>query len=215
MRGLWRIERKLRAEGLTRIAGVDEAGCGPLAGPIVAAAAMLPPGCRLPGLADSKLLNAGKRDRLFELIQKKATAVGIGIADARTVDRVNVYRAARHAMGVAAGQLDPPAEMLLVDGRGLASCSVPQRTVVGGDRICGSIAAASIIAKVVRDRIMLEIHERYPGYGFARHKGYGTREHRMRLSELGPCPEHRLSFAPVREMLQGRLWLEGRAGRQP
>lgn len=205
---MWRIERKLRAEGFTHIAGVDEAGCGPLAGPIVAAAAVLPAGCRLPGLADSKLLSAADRERLFELIERKATAVGIGIADVQTVDRLNVYRAARYAMGLAVGKLDPPAEMLLVDGRGLASSSLPQQTVVGGDRICGSIAAASILAKVVRDRLMVELDERYPGYGFAQHKGYGTREHRARLSELGPCPEHRLSFAPVREILQGRLSLE-------
>ena len=204
-RGLWRTERRLRAEGLRLIAGVDEAGRGPLAGPVVAAAAVVPIPCRLPGLADSKLLSAGQRERLFELIQRRAISIGIGVADVRMVDRLNVLRATHFAMRQAIAQLDPEPELALVDGRGLPEAPVPQRGVVRGDRLCGSIAAASIVAKVVRDRLMAELDERYPEYGFGQHKGYATPYHLARLRELGPCPEHRMSFAPVREALQGRL----------
>lgn len=205
--GLWRTERKLRAEGFAYIAGMDEAGRGPLAGPVVAAAAILPIPCRLPGLADSKLLRAAARERLFELIQREAVSIGIGVAEARLVDRLNVLRATYLAMRQAIAQLEPRPELVLVDGRGLPGTPVPERAVLRGDRLCGSIAAASIVAKVVRDRLMAELEERYPGYGFGRHKGYATAYHLARLCELGPCPEHRLSFAPVRAALQGRLGL--------
>lgn len=205
MKGLWRTERELRAQGFIHIAGVDEAGCGPLAGPVVAAAAVFADSCRLPGLADSKLLKAEARERLFELIHRKALCVGVGIADARMVDRLNVLSASHLAMHEAIKQLEPQPDLLLVDGRGLPGVSLPQRAIVKGDRSCASIAAASIVAKVVRDRLMVELDEQYPGYGFAHHKGYGTKEHLARLFEHGPCPEHRRSFAPVRAALQGRL----------
>jgi len=201
------MERRLRAEGFACIAGVDEAGRGPLAGPVVAAAAILPLRRRLPGLADSKLLSAAARERLFELIRRQAVSIGIGVAEARLVDRLNVLRATYQAMREAIAQLEPCPELVLVDGRGLPEAPTPQRGIVGGDRVCGSIAAASIVAKVVRDRLMAELEQRYPGYGFARHKGYATPYHLARLRELGPCPEHRLTFAPVREVLQGRLGL--------
>jgi len=208
MWGRWRTEEALRAGGFVRIAGVDEAGRGPLAGPVVAAAAMLPRGCRLPGLNDSKLLTAAGRERLFELIVRRAVSIGVGIADARMIDRLNVLEATRLAMKEAVEQLEPQPDVVLVDGWEVPDWAVPQRALVGGDRTCGSIAAASVVAKVTRDRMMRDLGELYPGYGFGQHKGYLTRQHEERLQELGPCPEHRLSFAPVRALFQGRLPLE-------
>ena len=208
MRGLWTTERELRRQGFVRIAGVDEAGRGPIAGPVVAAAAIFDGSCRLPGLADSKLVKPADRERLFDLIYSKAVCVGVGIADARMVDRLNVLQATHFAMSEAIRQLQPTPDLLIVDGRGLPGATLPQRAIVGGDRTCASIAAASIVAKVTRDRMMLELNEMYPGYAFGRHKGYGTREHLARLMELGPCPEHRRSFAPVAAARQGRLPLE-------
>ncbi len=202
---LWRTERGFRTQGFTSIAGVDEAGRGPLAGPVVAAAVMLPVGCRMPGLADSKLLSAGVRERLFGLIRRRAVGVGVGLVDAQTVDRLNVLRASQLAMRRAIAELDPRPDLVLVDGRSLPGVSVAQRAIVGGDRLCASIAAASVIAKVMRDRIMTELGEQYPDYGFGRHKGYATREHLACLRELGPCPAHRRTFAPVRAVLQGCL----------
>ena len=208
MRGLWTTERELWRQGFVRIAGVDEAGRGPIAGPVVAAAAIFDGCCRLPGLADSKLVKPADRERLFDLIYRKAVCVGVGIADSRMVDRLNVLQATHFAMSEAIRQLQPTPDLLIVDGRGLPGATLPQRAIVGGDRTCASIAAASIVAKVVRDRMMVELNEMYPGYGFGRHKGYGTREHLARLMELGPCPEHRRSFAPVAAARQGRLPLE-------
>lgn len=208
MRGLWRAERELRNQGFLRIAGLDEAGRGSIAGPVVAAAAIFDGSCRLPGLADSKLVKPADRERLFDLIHRKAVCVGVGIADARMVDRLNVLKATHFAMSEAIRQLEPRPDLLIVDGRGLPGAALPQRAIVGGDRTCASIAAASIVAKVVRDRMMVELDETYPGYAFGRHKGYGTRVHLQRLMELGPTPEHRRSFAPVRAARQGRLSLE-------
>ena len=210
MWGRWRIEEELRAQGFTRIAGVDEAGRGPLAGPVIAAAGILPPRCKLPGLHDSKLLTAGDRDRLYDLVRRRAISIGVGIADARMIDRMNVLEATRWAMREAIEQLDPQPDLLLVDGRELPGMSTSQRAIVGGDHLCGSIAAASIVAKVMRDRMMAEIHEMYPEYGFRAHKGYATRGHQAKLLELGPCPEHRMSFAPVRALSQGALPLRDR-----
>jgi len=212
MWGRWRIEEALRGEGFARIAGVDEAGRGPLAGPVIAAAAILPPRCRLPGLHDSKLLTADERDRLYELIRKRAVAIGVGIADARMIDRMNVLEATRWAMREAVEQLDPQPDLLLVDGRESLSTMIAQRAVVGGDHLCASIAAASIVAKVMRDRMMGEIDAMYPAYGFRAHKGYGTRDHQAKLLELGPCPEHRMSFAPVKALSQGVLPLQEARG---
>ena len=172
------------------------------------AAAIFDGCCRLPGLADSKLVKPADRERLFDLIYRKAVSVGVGIADSRMVDRLNVLKATHFAMSEAIRQLQPTPDLLIVDGRGLPGAALPQRAIVGGDRTCASIAAASIVAKVVRDRMMVELNEMYPGYAFGRHKGYGTREHLARLKELGPCPEHRRSFAPVAAARQGRLPLE-------
>jgi ribonuclease HII len=208
VRGLWRIEQELRANGAIHIAGVDEAGRGPLAGPVVAAAVMLRPRCRLPGLADSKALSAQQRERLYALIQRRAITIGVAAVDARTVDRMNVLQATFRAMREAILQLQPQPALVLVDGHPLPQAPVPQRNLLQGDRRCGSIAAASIVAKVVRDRIMDEMHELYPGYGFRAHRGYATPQHLACLAELGPCPEHRMSFAPVRALFQERLRLE-------
>ncbi len=207
-RGLWREELALHAEGYRYVGGVDEAGRGPLAGPVVAAAVVLPARVRLPGLADSKLLTPEDRERLYALIRQKAVAVGVGRADVQTIDRINIFRATQQAMREAVGQLWPIPEVLLVDGKSSLSRCVPQRTIVDGDATCACIAAASIIAKVTRDRMMAELDERYPGYGFAQHKGYGTPEHLAQLRARGPCAEHRRSFAPVREVFQGILPLE-------
>jgi ribonuclease HII len=212
MWGRWRIEEELGGEGFARIAGVDEAGRGPLAGPVIAAAAILPTRCRLPGLDDSKLLTPAERDRLYELVRKRAVTIGVGIADARMIDRMNVLEATRWAMQEAVEQLDPQPDLLLVDGRESLNMVIAQRTVVGGDHLCASIAAASIVAKVMRDRMMAEIDAMYPGYGFGAHKGYGTRDHQAKLLELGPCPEHRMSFGPVRALSQSVLPLEESQG---
>jgi ribonuclease HII len=207
VRGLWQTEGELRQQGFEHIAGVDEAGRGPLAGPVVAAAVMLPEGCRLSGLGDSKTLTAKTRERVFELIWERAVAVGVGVAEAGTVDRVNVLEATLLAMRGAIDQLRPRPDMVLVDGRTVPDGVICGRAIVGGDRSCAAIAAASVVAKVARDRMMRELDERYPGYGFVQHKGYATREHLSRLDALGPCPEHRVTFAPVRALVQGRLAL--------
>jgi len=203
--GMWKTELALHAEGYRYVAGVDEAGRGPLAGPVVAAAAVLPPRVRLPGLADSKVLTPEARERLYHLIHQKALAVGVGVADVPTIEAINIHRATLQAMRAAVGQLRPVPHLLLVDGRTPLSRCVPQRAIVDGDATCACIAAASILAKVTRDRMMEELEAQYPGYGFAQHKGYGTREHLARLRALGPCPAHRLSFAPVRLLFQTEL----------
>jgi ribonuclease HII len=208
VRGLWRTERELRGKGFLRVAGVDEAGRGPIAGPVVAAAAVFADGCRLEGLADSKVLRSAERERLFEVIRRKALCIGVGSADARTVDRVNIVGATHLAMREAIGRLQPQPDFLVVDGRRLPGVSIPQMAVVRGDKTCACVAAASIVAKVTRDRMMVELDQRYPGYGFARHKGYGTAEHLARLVELGPCPEHRRCFRPVRAAQHDRLHFE-------
>jgi len=215
VRGRWRAEQGLRAQGFGLIAGVDEAGRGPLAGPVVAAAVILPAGCRLPGLADSKSISAAQRERLCRLIRKRAVSFGIGLVDAATIDEVNILQATYQAMRQAIEELAPPAEALLVDGWELPDAPVPQMALVQGDRSCACIAAASILAKVERDRIMEELDQLYPGYGFAQHKGYGTEEHLLQLSSRGPCPEHRMSFAPVRGWSQRRLPLEATAEEAP
>ncbi len=200
-----RLERALLEEcGAGCVAGVDEAGRGALAGPVFAAAVVLPlddPQLleALRGVRDSKLLSATTRERFFPIICARAVAYGVGQADAATVDRVNILAATRLAMAEAIHTLAPAAAAVLIDGPiRLAAVNLPQRGVVGGDRLSLSIAAASILAKVSRDRYMIALDARYPGYGFARHKGYGTAQHLAALTALGPCPEHRLTFAPLR-----------------
>jgi ribonuclease HII len=204
-RSIWKTEAELHAQGQVHVAGVDEVGRGPLAGPVVAAAVILPPRCRLPGLADSKALTPEQRERLDTLIRRKAVALGLGIVDSQTIDAINIRQATLTAMRLALSQLDPAPYAVLTDGLDLPAPCLPGEAIVDGDATCACIAAASIIAKVARDGMMAELDARYPGYGFAQHKGYGTEEHLAQLRALGPCPEHRMSFAPVREVFQQRL----------
>ena len=188
------VERKYWRKGIRRIAGVDEAGRGPLAGPVVAAAVIFSPGVCILGVDDSKKLTALRREELFELIRQSALDYGVGIVSHEAIDRINVLRATMQAMAEAVSRLSPAPDYLLVDGPSCAPGAVPAKAMVRGDARCFSIAAASIIAKVTRDRIMMEYDRAFPGYGFARHKGYGTPEHLAALRTLGPCEIHRKSF---------------------
>lgn len=187
-------ERALRETGLHWIAGVDEAGRGPLAGPVVAAAVILPAGAWIPGLDDSKRLPAAERERLAAEVRRQASAWAVGVATAAEVDALNVWHATRLAMRRALDALPVRPELVLVDGRPVPELGYPQRAVVDGDATCVSIAAASVVAKVFRDRLMTVLDAAYPQYGFAVHKGYATAAHREALRRYGPCPEHRLSF---------------------
>jgi len=193
---LFALRRRLRREGMLRVAGVDEVGMGPLAGPVVAAAVVLPDRVELPGLDDSKRLLRGERERLAAAIRGQALAIAIGEVWPAELDRLNVYRAGLEAMRRAVAALAPAPEHLLVDARTVPGTAVPQTPIVQGDARDGSIAAASIVAKVHRDAIMRRLDEEHPGYGFARHMGYATREHLAALRRLGPCPVHRRSFLP-------------------
>ena len=191
---LLRLERSLRSGPVRHIAGVDEAGRGPLAGPVVAAAVVFPPEFYLPGVDDSKKLTAAKREELFDRINASALSVGVGIVSHEVIDRLNILNATFRAMHDAVANLTLVPDHLLVDGNMFPGGSVPHTTVVGGDGLCFSIAAASIIAKVTRDRLMCAYDTQFPGYGFASHKGYGTREHRDAIARLGYCAIHRRSF---------------------
>lgn len=192
-------ERALLAEGFLRPAGVDEAGRGCLAGPVVAAAVILDGSRRIQGLQDSKKLNPAERERLYEVIQERALAVSVGSAGHDLVDRLNIHQASLQAMREAVETLPVPADCALVDGMHLPGLRVPHRSLIGGDGVCASIAAASIVAKVTRDRWMQDLHERYPAYNFASNKGYGTEEHLEALAVHGPCPYHRRTFRGVEE----------------
>jgi ribonuclease HII len=196
------FERRARESGFTCIAGLDEAGRGPLAGPVVAAAVVLPEGLLIPGLTDSKQVAEPDRERLFDVIREQALCFGVGIADERTIDEVNILQATIIAMEQALELLEPRPDYLLLDALTLPRVPLPQKPLVKGDCRSHSIAAASILAKVTRDRIMLELHEKYPLYHFQNHKGYGTREHLALLREHGPCDAHRKSFNPVTQMLR-------------
>ncbi len=191
---LWEMERALHQEGVGLVCGVDEAGRGPLAGPVCAAAVILRSGVELPGLNDSKKLTEKKREALFPLIQEKAMAYGIAFATVEEIERMNILAAALLAMDRAIAQLDPAPELALIDGNTTKGISVPARSVVGGDGKVACIAAASVLAKVTRDRLMREIAEQYPQYGFEKHKGYGTKAHYEAIEKYGPSPIHRPSF---------------------
>lgn len=185
------------------LAGVDEAGRGPLAGPVVAAAVILPKGAKLAGLDDSKKLSPQKRMEVFEKIRDVALAIGVGISDIDLIAKVNILWASMYAMREAVLSLSPQPDYLLVDGNVKIQCEVPQVTVVHGDSKSRSIAAASVVAKVIRDHLMLEYHKTYPEYGFDRHKGYGTKYHQDALKRLGPSPIHRKSWVSV---MQAKLF---------
>jgi ribonuclease HII len=193
----YRFERAAWRRGIVRVAGVDEAGRGPLAGPVVAAAVVLPPGGRIAGVDDSKRLVPEERERLFEVIRAGAMAVGIAVVDPLTIDRINILEATRLAMGQALAAMEVEPELVLTDYVAVPGLSCPQRNLVEGDRRSASVAAASIIAKVTRDRIMQEADREYPVYGFGRHKGYPTPEHRLALELHGPCALHRRTFAGI------------------
>jgi ribonuclease HII len=193
----YRFESAAWRRGVSRLAGVDEAGRGPLAGPVVAAAVMLAPGERIRGVDDSKRLDPLERERLFEIIHTRALGVGVAVVDHLTIDRINILQATRLAMARALGALAPEPELVLTDFVEVPGLRCPQRNLVEGDRRSASVAAASIVAKVTRDRIMVEAHREFPLYGFVRHKGYATPEHREALERHGPCPLHRRTFAGI------------------
>lgn len=193
-------ERAARMEGYRVIAGIDEAGRGPLAGPVVAAAVILPAECRLPGLADSKSLDARERQSVYRAVLEKALGVAVGRGEVSEIERLNILRATHLAMYRAAATLYPRPDFLLVDGYPVPGLPFPHRAMVGGDALSVSIAAASVVAKVVRDRLMDELDRIYPRYGFSRHKGYATPEHLAALHRYGPCPAHRLTFRFVRQV---------------
>lgn len=198
-------ERVLQAQGYRYIAGIDEAGRGALAGPVAAAAVILPPRVRgswSSQVRDSKQLTPEKREFLFHHIQKAAVAVGVGLVDCKEVDSRGIVGATRMAMELAVEQLSPAPQFLLIDYLRLPGLKLPQKGITYGDILCFSIACASIIAKVTRDRLMVELDKVHQGYGMARHKGYGTSQHLACLLRLGPSPVHRLTFNPVKEMIE-------------
>ena len=199
--GFFHFEKEARQQGCFFVAGVDEAGRGPLAGPVVAAAVILPDDAELPeGVNDSKKLTAAVRKKLLkEIKENEAIRWSVGIVDAAKIDEVNILNATHLAMKIAVEGLQPDVDYCLVDGLPVHGLPVEHRAIVKGDSRSYSIAAASIIAKETRDDMMAEYDEAYPGYGFAKHKGYGTKAHIEALKELGPCEIHRRSFAPVRE----------------
>jgi ribonuclease HII len=197
-------EKALYSQGYRLVAGVDEVGRGALVGPVVAAAVIMPVGLkkRWRGrVRDSKLLTPAQREVLFVYIMEAALATGIGASPNDEIDAVGIAAATRRAMVAAIGQLDPEPDFILVDYFSIPEIALPQKGVPDGDGLCFSIACASIVAKVTRDRLLVELDRQYPGYGFARHKGYGTREHLDCLRRRGPCPLHRRSFAPVWEIM--------------
>lgn len=200
--GRWVYEEQARSQGYSSIAGLDEAGRGPLAGPVVAAAVILPVGFEETGIRDSKAISPKTRDKSFDKIMSGALAVGVGIVDVKVIDEINILRATHAAMKAALNDLGVAFDYVLVDGLPVQGLPAPSLAIVKGDAKCISIAAASIIAKVTRDRMMLEMDKEFPGYGFAGHKGYCTKEHLEAIDRLGPCPCHRRSFAPVYERIR-------------
>ncbi len=188
------FESKAREDGYRAVAGVDEAGRGPLAGPVVAAAVILPPGYEHPGINDSKKLSSRQRERLYAIIQHDAVSIGVGLSEAPLIDRVNILQATLLAMKEAVLELFPPPDFLLIDGLNRIDLATPQEAIIRGDSQSISIAAASIIAKVSRDRLMEMYHRQFPQYNFLRNKGYGTKEHRAAIVKFGRCKIHRRSF---------------------
>ena len=191
---MWKIEQSHFDKGVKIICGVDEAGRGPLAGPVCAAAVILPPNAEIPGLNDSKKLSDKKRRELYPIIKEQAIAYGIAFADHKEIDEINILQATYLAMERAINQLSVKPELALIDGNRAKDFGIPVETVVHGDSLSASIAAASVLAKVTRDDVMLQMAEEYPGYDFEIHKGYGTKAHYAALTEKGPSPIHRMTF---------------------
>lgn len=202
LRTPWTFERALWAKGFRLVAGVDEVGMGCLAGPVIAAAVILPPEIRIDFVRDSKTLSAHQRERIAAVIQRKALAWAIGEASPREIATLNLHWAAVEAMKRALASLAPPPDFVLSDAYRIPDLSCGHEPVIKGDRKVRSIAAASIVAKVHRDALMADLDRQYPGYGFAVHKGYATRAHKRALKKLGACPIHRPSFEPVRQRLE-------------
>ena len=194
-------EKELYAQGIDLIAGVDEVGRGPLAGPVVAAAVILPKACKIPGLNDSKKIPKSKHKAIYEAVLQNAIAIGIGVKDNHVIDQVNIYEATKLAMMEAIGQLEPQPQHLLIDAMKL-DLPISQTSIIKGDANSLSIAAASIVAKVTRDQMMEEFDREYPGYDFAQNAGYGTANHLAGLYQLGVTPIHRRSFEPVKSMCE-------------
>ncbi len=201
--GLWAFERMLQRHGFPRVAGADEAGRGACAGPLVVAAVVLPPGRRgeVPGLADSKLLTARAREVAYDEVVARALAWSVVVVAPQEVDRIGLHVANVRAMRQAVVRLDPCPSYVLTDGFPIAGLPAPALAVWKGDRVAACVAAGSIVAKVTRDRLLVQLHERWPAYDFAQHKGYSTPEHMAALAEHGPCPEHRFSYVNVRSSL--------------
>jgi ribonuclease HII len=197
-----RYEKIAYHSGYALVAGIDEAGRGPLAGPVMAAAVILPAGLSISGVDDSKKLSPAMREKLFDIIMARALSVGVGIIGPAEIDRINILQATRSAMLAAVHQLTPQPDYLLIDGISTISTEIPQKTIKKGDSLSLSIAAASIIAKVTRDRFMVEMDTTYPGYGFAGHKGYGSAAHMEAIRVLGPSPIHRQTFGGVKEYIK-------------
>ena len=201
LEGMLAYEKECYARGMELIAGVDEVGRGPLAGPVVAAAVILPKGCKISGLNDSKKIPKSKHKEIYEAVLQNAIAIGIGVKDNHVIDQVNIYEATKLAMMEAIGQLDPQPQHLLIDAMKL-DLPISQTSIIKGDANSLSIAAASIVAKVTRDQMMEEFDKEYPGYDFAQNAGYGTAKHLAGLEQLGVTPIHRRSFEPVKTMCE-------------
>ena len=201
LEGMLAYEKELYTQGIQLIAGVDEVGRGPLAGPVVAAAVILPKGCKIPGLNDSKKIPKAKHKEIYEAVLQNAIAIGVGVKDNHVIDQVNIYEATKLAMMEAIGQLEPQPQHLLIDAMRL-DLPIPQTSIIKGDANSLSIAAASIVAKVTRDQMMEEFDKEYPGYDFAQNAGYGTAKHLAGLDKLGVTPIHRRSFEPVKSMCE-------------
>ena len=201
LEGMLAYEKECYARGMELIAGVDEVGRGPLAGPVVAAAVILPKGCKISGLNDSKKIPKSKHKEIYEAVLQNAVAIGIGIKDNQVIDQVNIYEATKLAMMEAIGQLEPQPQHLLIDAMKL-DLPIPQTSIIKGDANSLSIAAASIVAKVTRDQMMEEFDREYPGYDFAQNAGYGTAKHLAGLDKLGVAPIHRRSFEPIKSMCE-------------
>ena len=198
---LWVFENEARRKGHRVIAGIDEAGRGPLAGPVVSAAVVLPEGIDLPGIDDSKKLTPARRNRLYDRLYAVARAIGIGVVDAVEIDRINILQATLLSMAMAVANLRPRPDYLLIDGIFTLAADLPQEAIKKGDCLSISIAAASIVAKVTRDRIMAQLDDLFPEFGFSRHKGYPTQSHRAAIARYGCCPIHRRTFKGVKEHL--------------
>ncbi|HEK9099197.1 ribonuclease HII [Bacillus pfraonensis] len=196
-----KYEKTLREKGLTYIAGIDEVGRGPLAGPVVTAAVVLPEDFYIPGLNDSKKLSEAKRERFYDEIKEKAIAIGVGIVSPQVIDEINIYQATKQAMLDAIANLSCTPEHLLIDAMKLPT-QIPQTSIIKGDAKSISISAASIIAKVTRDHMMKELGKKHPEYGFEQHMGYGTKQHLQAIETYGVLEEHRKTFAPIKDMIQ-------------